>query len=131
MKIEGKITILINQDYTRIELYDNKAGITFVEVTLTPEQLSSALSRLAYTGCDIDVHSLDKLGKKVEYKKIVFEIPKELEYARDSNELKKLAQDFLDISNEGWISDGYFGSQDSFYSKGDKYYARCGARRWI
>ena len=51
MKINGKITILINQEYTRIELRDDDASTTFVEIKLTPEQLSMALSRLAFTPC--------------------------------------------------------------------------------
>lgn len=127
MKINGKITFLVGQEQTTIELIDDNASTTFAKITLTPEQLSSALSRIAYTECDIEVFGLDKLGKRMEHKKFDFEIPKDI----DKKELVKLSQELIDKENEGWISDGYFSSQDSFFQKDGKNYARCMVRRWV
>ena len=127
MKINGKITILVGELGTTIELYDSDASTTFAKVVLTPEQLSSALSRLAYTECDIEVFGLEKLGKRMEHKKFDFEVPKDI----DKKELAKLSQELIDKENGGWISDGYFSSQDSFFTRDDKRYARCIVRRWL
>ena len=137
MKLEGQITILINREYTSIEIIDKSSGIRFVEVKLTPEQLSSALARIAYTDCELSVVGLEKIGKKHEWKSFRFEIPKELysynykKYAERDAKLTKFAQDLLDKDDEGWISDGYFGAQDSFSEDEGRYYAKCTVRRYV
>ena len=134
--IKGKITILINQHNTIIEIIDDDSGETFVSVTLSPEQLSSALSRLAHTPCEkVVVRGLDRIGKVLETKTLSFEIPEDsLDQwaAPNREELGILSQKILDEENEGWISDRYFGSQNSFfYDDCKQKHARCVARRWI
>lgn len=130
MKIEGNVSILVNREYTTIEVRDDKARITFVRLQLTPEQLSAALSCLSNVECDVEVNKLDLVGKKHENKTLEFEVPENLEisYLRNDEYLEKIAQSHL---TDGWIADGYFGSQDSFFTKDGKKYARCTIRRWI
>ena len=133
MNINGKITILINSDNTRIELYDRDAGITFARITMTPDQLSTALSRLAYTPCIMEVDGLEKLGKQQEVKTFEFILPREHMRSADHDELHDIAQKILDEENEGWQAENYFASQDTFFYKdnGKSSYARCTCRRWI
>ena len=52
------------------------------------------------------------------------------EIAKKSNqlELQKIAQSHL---SDGWIADAYFGSQNSFFKKDGKQYARATIRRWL
>jgi hypothetical protein len=131
MKIEGRISILINREYTTIEIKDDKANTTFVKATLTPDQLSAALSRQVSIECDVEVHGLERVGKKHENKTLEFEIPKNLETSylkRDEDKLQKIAQSHL---SDGWIAERYFGFQGSFFTKDGKQYARCTIRRWI
>lgn len=130
MELEGKISILIGRDFTIIEIEDDQANTTFARITLTPEQLSAALSRQACVGCKLEVNGLNKIGKKHENKNFEFEIPKELSTSSKSKELRIIAQSKLNGGN-GWIADSYFGSQDSFFIKENKNYARCTIRRWI
>ena len=127
---QAVITILINQDYTMIELYDNTSATCFAEIKLTPAQLSSALSRLGHTPCEIEVFELEKLNKKHEVGKLEFEIPEKYTYARaeKKDELKELANK---ACPEGWVLANSFNSQDSFFHKDGKYYARCIIRRWV
>ena len=128
MKIKGKIPILINLEYTTIEIKDADAGFTFCEIQLSPEQLSSVLSRLGQVPCVIDLHGLDKIGKKMENTKFEFEIPVELRGSNHSEELHKIATSLL---SDGWQADTLFQSQDSFFQKDGKQYARCTIRRWV
>ena len=73
MKIkDGRITILVSKEQTRIEIKDNDASITFVRIEITPVQLSQALSRLSFVRCDMEVVGLDKIGKKMENKDFKF-----------------------------------------------------------
>jgi hypothetical protein len=131
MNINGKITILINRENTHIELYDQDSSITFVRIALTPEQLSSALSRLAYTPCTMEVHGIDKLGKIQEIKTLEFERPREYMGGGDHKELNTIAQNILDEENEGWVAEDYFSSQNTFFCKDELPYARCTCRRWV
>lgn len=129
MKLEGRISILIGRDYTTIEVEDELSGQTFAKVKLTPEQLSAALSRQACVKCELEVNGTDRIGKKHENKSFTFEIDKDdAGYNHDPKKLQAIAQSKLD---DGWIAESYFGSQNSFFAKDGKQYARCTIRRWV
>lgn len=132
MKLENpKITILVNREYTEIEIHDTKSSTTFVKVRLTPEQLSSALSRLSHTECEVEVTDMDRINKKHEWQSFEFEIveniPKEAKGYLNQTCLKALKK----AGMEEWQSDNYFTSQNSFFTKDGKNYARVTVRRWI
>lgn len=129
---EGKISIFINMEFTEIEILDDNAAITFVKVKLTPEQLSSALGRLGRTDCQIEVISLDKVGKTHENKNFEFEIPKELYGTKNIKELELFCEGALYKSGMAdWQSDAYYQSQNSFFNKDGKSFARVIIRRWV
>ena len=128
MKLEGRISMLINREGTTIEIEDENANARFLKITLTPEQLSAALSRQMSIECEIEVRGLEKIGKVHENKSFEFEIPNELSSSRNESELHKLAQSLL---SDGWIADKYFSSQNSFFKKDGVQYARCTIRRWL
>jgi hypothetical protein len=131
MKLKGKISILINREYTTIEIEDDLASTTFVKARLTPEQLSAVLSRQARIDCELEIRGLEKIGKKHENKYFEFEIQKGLRDSKYSESLRTIAQNLLNNQDEGWIAEGYFSSQNSFFEKDGKQYARCTIRRWI
>ena len=128
MKLKDpKISILIGQESTTIEIYDSASSTTFVRVKLTPDQLSSALSRLSHSPCECSVHNLERLGKTHEVTKFEFEIPE-----TDWKTREKIAKETAEkLCPEGWKSDGYFSSQDSFFTKDGKKMARVTIRRWV
>lgn len=123
--------MLIGAESTTIELIDMNANTVFVQVTLTPEQLSQMLSRLSHTHCEIEVMGLDKVGKTHENEQFEFEIDRNISSSTYSVILQKIAQEILDIEGGGWIADVYFSSQNSFFTFNDKNYARCTKRRYI
>ena len=129
MKIQGKISILIDRDKTTIEIHDDNAAVSFCKVTLTPEQLSAALSRLSRVECEVSVDNLDLVGKTHENKYFEFEMPENIkrDYMGKNKELAAYAQSIL---ADGWISDGYFESQNSFFEKDGKQWARVTIRKW-
>jgi hypothetical protein len=129
MKIENaRISILINSDFTEIEIFDTDANVTLAEVRLTPEQLSKILSRQSRVECECHTGDLKKIGKKHESKYFEFEITRS-----DSR------VDLILTCNEAlfeqemyeWEPDHYYNSQNSFFSKDGKRYARTVIRRWI
>lgn len=132
MKLEnGKFTMLVNQDYTEIEIHDGNASQTFCRIKLTPEQLSAALSRRVYVECEIDVVGIDKLGKKHENETFEFEImeqaTKELNGYLNQTCLKALNK----AGMSDWTPDNYYSSQNSFFTKDGKKHARTTIRRWV
>lgn len=130
MKINAKIDLFIGRDHTAIRIHDDDAGICFVEVRLSPEQTVEALSRLSHTNClSCDVRGVERLGKRMEHKTIEAVIPDRLFRRTEREEFARLAID--KVCPEGWEPDHYYGSQDSFYSKDGKQYARCIIRRWV
>ena len=89
MKLDGRITILINREYTKIEIKDRTSGQTFVNIELTPYQLSQALSKQAFTPCkSMEVSDLERLGKIHQNKTFEFKLPKD-DYIKDSKEIAK------------------------------------------
>ena len=131
--IEGRISILVGSEYTSIEIEDEKANTRFLQIRLTPEQLSMCLSRQACVPCEIELKGIDKIGKKHENKSFDFEIPKELSSPGygDIDNSQKLAEIAQKQLKDGWIAEPYFRRQDSFFKQGDKNYARCVIRRWV
>jgi hypothetical protein len=128
MKLQGKITMLVNTDYTTIQIEDSISSTLFCEVTLSPEQLSAILSRLACVSCELELHGLEKIGKTHECKTFEFEISEKEYKDRDSVVLKAKADSLL---KDEWVAEDYFNSQNSFFKKEKKQYARCTIRRWV
>jgi hypothetical protein len=123
------IDILIGVEFTEITIRDGSSNIEFVKVKLTTGQLSAALSRQIHVECDAEVRCLDKIGKTHENKYFEFEVP---EGTKNSVNLVLLCNEAL--NNEGmseWVSDQHYSSQNSFFKKDGKRYARVIVRRWV
>ena len=130
METKVKLTFLVDSDSTSIYVEDLSSGIRFLEMKLSPKQLSQILSRQACVEVNAFTKRLDLVGKTHECKRFNFEIPESL-YSynnRDVEKLKELADNLL---SDGWESDLYFGSKDSFYQKDGKFYARAIIKRYI
>ncbi len=136
MKIpDARITILVEsgnppdgQAGVTIELRDNDAALTFAKITLTPEQWVSAMSRLGYVKCAIEVYNTGKLGKQMVNKPFEFSLGKGVLW----NDREEVAQKKLkEVCPDGWNADGYFRSQDSFFNKDGEAWARTTIRKWI
>jgi hypothetical protein len=128
MKIKGDITMIIDRDCTRIEIRDRGANTTILRLELTPEQLSSMLSRQAHIDCDIDVGILEKVGKTHKNDSFEFKIPNCFTGYDHKVEIVKHAQSLVP---DGWICDKYMGSQNSFFTKDGENWGRIIIRTWI
>lgn len=125
--IDGRISILSSYDDSiRITIEDKTSGVTFVDIELTREQFVNAtMNRLASSNVKkMTVRYLDLVGKKMVMKSFSFEVKK----YRDEEEAREKVKS---ICPEGWVPDLGFGSQGSFYTKGDKVFARTTIRQWV
>ena len=130
MKIQGKITISLTRSdgVAVINLRDKNASIGFAEVEMTPLQFYKALSGLAGVDCDIELGGLDKLGKMMEHKYLEFKMPPSDYHNREAIAIQEAINK---CPKDGWIADGYFRSQNSFFRKDGEEWARCTIRRWV
>ena len=112
MKINAKITLLINQDGLHLTMDDDDAVICFLDVRLTPQQTVEALSRLAHVPCECEVRGLNLVGKKRLSQKLSFEFAAGHSYGEERQKLA--TSKAKEVCPEGWKPDTYFGSQNSF-----------------
>lgn len=130
MKLEGRITFLINRDETYIEIEDENANARFCRISLTPEQTIAILSRQGCVKCELDINFLDRVGKKHETKTFEFKTN-----GTTQQELELACVEAL--FNQGmheWKSDQYYNSQNSLFKKGGydgEQWARTTIRRWV
>lgn len=129
-KIKAQITITATyNDAINIKIYDKNAGLTFIDMIMTREQfINATMNRLEMTDIEYTkVRDLDHVGKQLTIETLIVEIPK---YG-DKESAMKIAQKECP---EGFTPDLYFGSQESFFSRGvvkdAKHYARTQMRKW-
>lgn len=132
MSLQGKITIsrvgLAENDQIEITIKDKDACVEFVTASLSLEDFAQAITGISFTDCTFEVRGLDIVGKKMEMKRMEFQLDDEIEW----KDRKAVAFDTAKaICEEGWTPDSYFGGQDSFFKKDNKQWARCIIRRWV
>ena len=131
--LEGNIDLLVGHDGTTITIRDGLSSKPIIQVKLTPEQLSQALSRQAYTPCTFEYFHAnhDKIGKKMENKHHSVKLPPELSKHGWRDNKEALDEFVLKNTPEGWIPDLYYGSQNSFYWQDEEKYVRFIIRRYV
>lgn len=129
MKINADITIISDRDGVRIEIRDRDASVMMIKLDLSSKQFTSAIGRLAHTEVrDCEVYGLDKIGKRQETDTLEFCLDVDKWVDKTKNQARKKV---IENCPEGWEPDMNFGSQDSFFNKDGKEWARTTIRRWV
>lgn len=117
--MEGKITLSRDsRGIISMRIEDVKSGIDFIEIELNSKDFADALFGVACRPCTFNTNKIESIGKKCIKEKVIIEINK-------SNNRAEALQKIQELDNtDGWEYDFYLGSQDSFFSKGEKHYAR-------
>ena len=128
MKHKGKITILFSRERgLTVEVEDALSSETIVRAQLDAEQAISALSRIAYTDCEIKTGELSRVGKVMEVDQFTFPFPFDGFHGRD----EKAKEQALELCPEGWKPDLGFNSQGTFPKVDGVQHARTMIRRWV
>lgn len=125
-KFNAQISILASyDDLIKIIIHDKDASLDIIELQLTREQfINATMNRLSNTDVKSSIaHGIENIGKKLEMDTLTFEIPEDIMHS----DLAKLA---IKSTPVGWYPDLHFNSQNSFFSKDGKYYARTTMRKW-
>jgi hypothetical protein len=127
--IEGKLTITRrhgsgDETFMYIELEDDNAVISPIEIKISPENLMLALTAFACQECTFSVSNLDKVGKVREHKDLKFPVV--------GSDKKNAIEECKKHTPEGWIARESYNSQDSFtYVDGVNYIAKTQLVRWV
>ena len=113
----------------RFELWDRVSGTMFARITMDSDSFAKALGGLSEVKCEkADVFALDRLNKKHEHKTFEFPLPEDVGFGDCKPAAIQAAKDAAPV---GWTSDCSFSSQNSFFQKDGKPWARTIIRRWV
>ena len=116
-------------DYIAVAIDDADASLReVVKIELSLEEYARAITGICSRPGKgvVREKQLRHIGKKMEHKSLVFELTQDA--YRNKDMAKMMA---ADVCPEGWEPDLYFGSQESFFCKGRKNFARTTIRRWV
>lgn len=130
--MDGKITISKTTDnrnnkQIRITIEDDTSSINFFEGRMSLENFMEALTGLGFVDIEFAVRGLENIGKTRERKTVEINLGK-----TDYDGLKELAlSEARKLESDGWVCDGYFGSQSSFYRKNGDTICRANFVRYV
>lgn len=134
-KIDGDVTLLIDEQGARIEVRDKNASLMIVDIKMTARDFMAALGRLGHCLAEIQVtEHPERIGTTMKFDRIEFPLSKKAENSRRWS-LDKLAHQeavkYCSKYHPGWIPDDYYGGQESYFIEKDgRKWARTIIRKW-
>ena len=122
------VTLLVDGECILMHIEDVASGVRFLELRMTPEAFTAALGRRAYCPAEARVRGLDRIGLQREQDEIIFPMPDDTDYRmKQTVAIREAMRECPD----GWEPDLSFSSQDSFFQRDGKEWARTTIRRWV
>ena len=116
-----------NEEWIEIRIQDSLSSLEFVTVKMSCEDFAKALTGMGSCPGIGVVSGLDRVGKVHENDTITFILPQNTDF---KNKKEIASQMALEACPKGWEPDLYFASQNSFFMKDGREWARCTIRRW-
>lgn len=124
-KFQGTMSISYpSNGNVSIRFREETSGQQFMEVEITHEEFSKALSSLAERPIEMQVAETERLGKRKISQEIIVEVPKDYDKESARKAVTKFVEKQSKEDGKPWIADLYLGSQNSFFYRGEKRYAR-------
>jgi len=99
----GRVTSNVEDDFITVELKDSNSSTTFARAKISFSNFSKAITS-QIVDCEIDVLGLDKIGKKLETKRIDVYFPKNYSSKTDPDD--KIIENVLsEFEIDGWKGD--------------------------
>lgn len=129
--MEGKLTISrpsygCGKEKVSIEVKDNLSKERFLTIEIDYDVFTKVLMGCAELPCDIEVRHLKRVGMRKETKPLEFIMPDG--YSEMKENARKAA---AENTPEGWEANTHFGSQNSFFTREGKGWARTTISRWV
>jgi len=121
----------------RITITDDNAGVEFLEIGMSYSDFTKCITGQAYIPCEFETRGLENVGKVADRSEVIAPMAEHSWKERDVVAAECI-QIQLDIINSAlpkdepkWISNNYFGSQDTFFRKDGVNMVRTGLHRWL
>jgi hypothetical protein len=124
-QIDGNITLVVLKEKAILTIEDSNSFRKIVEIELSSQQFYN-IFRQMHVDCKVKLQNLDKIGKKLEVKKVVFEISKDDYINKNDKNLIKHAKSLV---TDEWFFDEEPVRIHLNYS--GKYFAEINVRRWV
>lgn len=112
-------------NYIRIEVVDDNSRSRFLDMHIDYAAFAQALTGLSYMPVKFTFRNAENVGKYIEKKDLIIDIDK---YHLDQKEADEIIDRY---TPEGWYASHYVGSQNSFFTKKDKYYLKTYIYRYV
>lgn len=109
-----------------IQIVDERSRERFVTVEISYADFTRALTGASEIPCDLVIKRLERIGMKKETLPLEFLIPKDAYHNKD-----KAMQIANEQTPEGWQAVNYFNSQNSFFVRNGKSWAKTVMVRWV
>lgn len=118
-----------SQGYIHLTIEDTKSLAASVTIDLSYEQFALLITGMSIRA-EAEWHNADKVGLRREVREVVLDITGSPRSYSPSGETA--IRDLYEKTKEpGWVSDVYLGSQNSFFEKDGRKYARFPEYRWV
>ena len=125
--IEGRLTIgRSSNDVVRIQFKDCNSVTRFATAELSLEQYAQAITGLSEVHCIIEISNLQNVGLRRISDTFEFELEAQNSYGRNMH-IEQLLRDVPD----GWKTTDELSSQNSFFEKDGKRWARATIHKWV
>jgi hypothetical protein len=124
-QIDGNITLVVLKEKAILTIEDSNSFRKIVEIELSSQQFYN-IFRQMHVDCKIKLQNLDKIGKKLEVKKVVFEISKD-DYIEKNNK-------YVIIQAKSLVTDEWFFDEEPkpvYLNQAGRYFAEINVRRWV
>ena len=131
MKIKSKVSIHCGEDGVWVVIDDSLSGLPFLRCFIPASDFMAMVGGKRNVEVDMEIHNLDKIGKTLEHKTFIFEMPL-FPGLPTLSTARTVARDYVKrICPEGWKPDLHFLAKDSFFLKDGKRFAKTELRRWV
>jgi len=125
--IEGKLTISkASNDVVRIQFKDCNSVTRFATAELSLEQYAQAITGLSEIPCMIEISNLQNVGLRRISDTLEFELEAQNSYSRNLH-----IEQLLRCVPDGWKTTDELSSQNSFFEKDGKRWARATINKWV
>lgn len=131
MKLKGSITISYPSNGTvRFQVRDETSRQTFLEIELSYEEFAKSLSSLAERPMTFNIHDSERIGKVKHTEDIEVEVPNNHDRDISRKHVQKFVSKKIKETGKPWIADLALSSQNSFFHKDERKFARTTMSYW-
>lgn len=119
------------REYISIRVKDHTSKVRFLEIEIDLDEFTKALTGMGETPCNIKCRNLNKVGRELISKNVEVEMGDDWPTSTSKSLANQRVLKLIEKTGKDWIIFSGFSSQNSFFKRDGKNYARTSLRRWV